>query len=261
MSEILAYLREDETEFRKPKRRQRRKTNRTNNLRRCTPTTSIPTKQAISVCSLVNEIVSLEKEIANSVFVLESVGCLNELKLDIEKVICYGLGGFHSFNSKYQAAFLRILQNTFSLKVEVCDPCFVDSDKEVANLLDFAVFESDEVELKVAESPTIFFLPHCHYIINHNLLFANWVNLKNVLLIGNSFLEYIDRKESTINDLIHHVSAIGCSEKRLHVCPGNQCQETNTLFRPFGGTSFITFNKYSPLSAEFHPKSLPKYKI
>eukprot|EP00596_Hydrurales_sp_CCMP1899_P010731 CAMPEP_0119055036 /NCGR_PEP_ID=MMETSP1177-20130426/75471_1 /TAXON_ID=2985 /ORGANISM="Ochromonas sp, Strain CCMP1899" /LENGTH=144 /DNA_ID=CAMNT_0007035477 /DNA_START=554 /DNA_END=988 /DNA_ORIENTATION=+ len=41
-----------------------------------------------------------------------------------------------------------------------------------------------------SKNTTLFFMPHCPYRLYVNLLWANWDNLENVAILGNSFSSY-----------------------------------------------------------------------
>jgi hypothetical protein len=72
------------------------------------------------------------------------------------------------------------------LKYQIFDPLF--STKESLVCRSLGLFVSDENKKgkhKAARGPTLFFMPHCPYRLYVNLLWENWDNLKNVIILGN----------------------------------------------------------------------------
>jgi SRR1 len=72
------------------------------------------------------------------------------------------------------------------LKYQIFDPLF--SAKESLVCRNLGLFVSDENRKgkhKAAKGPTLFFMPHCPYRLYVNLLWENWDNLENVIILGN----------------------------------------------------------------------------
>lgn len=72
------------------------------------------------------------------------------------------------------------------LKYQIFDPLF--SAKESLVCRSLGLFVSDENKKgkhKAANRPTLFFMPHCPYRLYVNLLWENWDNLENVIILGN----------------------------------------------------------------------------
>lgn len=72
------------------------------------------------------------------------------------------------------------------LKYQIFDPLF--SLKESLLCRNLGLFVSDENKKgkhKAASEPTLFFMPHCPYRLYVNLLWENWENLENVIILGN----------------------------------------------------------------------------
>lgn len=72
------------------------------------------------------------------------------------------------------------------LKYQIFDPLF--SAKESLVCRSLGLFVSDENRKgkhKAAKGPTLFFMPHCPYRLYVNLLWENWDNLENVIILGN----------------------------------------------------------------------------
>lgn len=72
------------------------------------------------------------------------------------------------------------------LKYQIFDPLFSAKESLVCRCL--GLFVSDENKKgkhKAAKGPTLFFMPHCPYRLYVNLLWENWDNLENVIILGN----------------------------------------------------------------------------
>jgi hypothetical protein len=71
-------------------------------------------------------------------------------------------------------------------KYQIFDPLFAAKESLVCRSL--GLFVSDENKKgkhKAAKGPTLFFMPHCPYRLYVNLLWENWDNLENVIILGN----------------------------------------------------------------------------
>jgi hypothetical protein len=55
------------------------------------------------------------------------------------------------------------------------------------------VLTQDELGARIAQAPTLFYLPHCEGALCCNLLKANAATLHNVAILGNSFMAYHER--------------------------------------------------------------------
>ena len=72
------------------------------------------------------------------------------------------------------------------LKYQIFDPLFSVKESLICRTL--GLFVSDENKKgkhKAAKGPTLFFMPHCPYRLYVNLLWENWANLENVIILGN----------------------------------------------------------------------------
>lgn len=92
---------------------------------------------------------------------------------------------------------------------EIYDPVFDEVERSVIQSLEWNLLEEDEVTKhlinvltnglqeakRVVNQWTLFFMPHCDKKLYNNLLQVNWKaeNLKNIILFGNSFEQYITR--------------------------------------------------------------------
>jgi len=75
------------------------------------------------------------------------------------------------------------------------DPVFSPHDLAVLPLFDMQIIDHNEEGRRIADEPTLFFMPHCEVELTENLLEANVQagTLTNVVIIGNSFAQYRER--------------------------------------------------------------------
>lgn len=77
-------------------------------------------------------------------------------------------------------------QRDFECKI--FDPLFSAKECEICLLLGFLVSEENRKGKHRAENgPTIFFMPHCPYRLYVNLLWENWDNLGEIIILGNRY--------------------------------------------------------------------------
>lgn len=113
----------------------------------------------------------------------------------IEQIVCYGLGRYSNcVTSRYQLGFLIALKNKYQSKVFVYDPLFNNTEKEIIPELNCElILENEEGKRKlIPDICTLIFAPHCPKQLTNNFLWANWnCNIKNCIILGNSFLKVI----------------------------------------------------------------------
>lgn len=113
-----------------------------------------------------------------------------------EEIVCLGLGQFSNcVISRYQLSFILNLSEKFQVSaVKFSDPVFTATEKDILKKLGFQVLDSNLEGKYLCEKPTIYFFPHCPKQLSNNLIWRNFCpqNLKNVVLIGNSFRNIID---------------------------------------------------------------------
>ncbi len=121
-------------------------------------------------------------------------------------VVCYGIGQISVFrNAEYQLALiiLVIRRNIFgyfsSCKFHFYDP--IMNAIEIAAMEHFSgiqILQNEEGKRRVS-APTLFYMPHCGKALYNNLLWANWKleNLRNLIIVGNSFSGYVDKTRPT----------------------------------------------------------------
>ena len=94
------------------------------------------------------------------------------------------------------------------------------------------VLSANERGMRKSDSnkKTLFFMPHCPKGLYENVLFANWGNLEEIGIIGNSLITYVERqqqsKSNTTKSCLELVlpflqeHLIGYSKKDVRDMPG-----------------------------------------
>jgi hypothetical protein len=135
--------------------------------------------------------------------------CLKELSdRKIVQLVCYGLGSFYhgvSVAPRYQLALLLLMHEIIAQNgsenlndtIDIYDPRFKQRDVAILNSFEqpkFHVIEKNELCARKLEATTLVFMPHLHRHLYHNIIGANWQpkNLKQLVLVGNSFRQMID---------------------------------------------------------------------
>lgn len=114
----------------------------------------------------------------------------------IRLIVCYGLGNFSScVTARFQLALL-ILLNSLVSPENCClyDPSFTDVENEVLEELGYSLIQKNEEGKRLAEEATLFYMPHCGKPLYNNLLWTNWgQRLQNIVILGNSFNNFSER--------------------------------------------------------------------
>lgn len=110
----------------------------------------------------------------------------------ITEIICLGLGHFSTCKiAVHQLALLLLLRQELNCPVEVFDPVFSRTEKDLLAQLGLKEAEQNcEGRRKATpENSSLFILPHCPRELSNNLLFANWdpYSLQNCIIYSNSF--------------------------------------------------------------------------
>lgn len=132
--------------------------------------------------------------------------------------VCYGIGSFSEVKrSRYQLAYLMLINSLLKPKeTRICDPIFSQDEISFLKRRGFVISDNDvrllpffnasphsfpqEACFSAANSPVLFFMPHCGRRLYSNLLCTNWgMQLRNVILIGNSFDGFVLRFEFITN--------------------------------------------------------------
>jgi len=175
------------------------------------------------ICRLKADCETLKK----SDFFVSLCGLLNEKLSLIDDMFCLGIGSFSSSaTSRYQLALLIcILEKRAELlndsqkklsfpfneniSVNFADPSFTPLDFAVAKTLNFSALKKiQDLRSKSCKESTngvaLYHMPHCPRNLYNQVLKANWFKdcLKNIVIVGNSFDEYLIRNNSPRIDLV-----------------------------------------------------------
>lgn len=160
---------------------------------------------------------------------------------DFREVVSYGIGNFCCTRvSLLQfAAFLLIKEELCGpdTKISAYDPAFGDVCRGVCALRGVTVIEKDERAAHSCAESTLFYMPHCDLFMYENVISANWIEEEEevkeeevkegdkggkeeekekkkhcyvdpkVVIIGNSFLSYIERFDSVAAKKNPHISS------------------------------------------------------
>lgn len=112
------------------------------------------------------------------------------------QMVVYGIGSIaNSEKSRLQLCLALLLKRNFSWvgRIEVFDPVLSASECRIIESLGCTILAVNEQGRRTAESPTLFFMPHCEALLYDNVLRANWspVLLNRIVLLGNSFGSYL----------------------------------------------------------------------
>ncbi|RXG68126.1 SRR1-like protein [Armadillidium vulgare] len=164
-------------------------------------------------------------------------------------IICYGLGKISScYNAQVQLAFLLILKEYLNIdNVLAYDPVFSPSDKKLLNYFHIDVINQNESAKRIVEEKTLFYMPHCPFSLYNNLIWANLTgnNLKNVFIIGNSFVNMVsDHISSKFNQKYKYISMV---EPFVVECefPKLKCDA-------FNDTKFVSFSVPLVMNTDSH---------
>lgn len=144
------------------------------------------------------QIETIKQEILCSDFFHHTVGILDNILNNqiTTEVFCLGLGHLSDcLIAKHQLGFIIALKEKYQLSgIKFFDPIFTKEEQEILKKLNFEVLTDNKEGKYIAQSSTLFFLPHCPKQITNNLLWINWLpeNLKNLTLICNSFSTIIE---------------------------------------------------------------------
>lgn len=114
------------------------------------------------------------------------------------QMVVYGIGSIaNSEKSRLQLCLALLLKRNFSWvgRIEVFDPILSASECGIMESLGCTILAVNEQGMRTAESPTLFFMPHCAALLYDNVLRANWspVLLNRIILLGNSFGSYLEQ--------------------------------------------------------------------
>ena len=119
------------------------------------------------------------------------------------EIVVYGIGPFMSCEAgRLQLALIHHIRNQMDLLIKtfVFDPVLNDEDYEILDKhLNMLRILQNESCKRMATSLTLFFMPHCDKSLYNNLLSVNWNNnLRNLVVLGNSFQKMVDSEPSRL---------------------------------------------------------------
>lgn len=126
----------------------------------------------------------------------ESYSNSNDVKCNISlDIIALGIGSLSkSLTSKLQIALLiavrNLLKSSYQINtVKAYDPMMTLTDHAICKRFDIDLIDENKKGKLASKSEvyrfTCFYMPHCPYRLYNNVLFANWDNLSNIIIIGN----------------------------------------------------------------------------
>jgi hypothetical protein len=128
-------------------------------------------------------VISIQKELSASEEILESFSAIAIDSSPSSASEVYN----HDGNIKTAVASIK---SKYDFKVNIFDPLFSDKECEVCRSLGFMVSDANlKGKHPSLETMTLFFMPHCPYRLYVNLLWANWDNLENVVILGNRYFQ------------------------------------------------------------------------
>ncbi|KAL0269776.1 UNVERIFIED_CONTAM: hypothetical protein PYX00_007396 [Menopon gallinae] len=211
---MLFYAREDmHDEFTLVKSKSRRRKHLKNSLPTVYPQLQGDSFDVVKLHRKLNDIlVQLREENFTACLANDLKSVLQALdKTGIDHILCYGLGKFSdSAASLHQLALLVHLQELFgSVRVEVFDPVFSQSEGTFLENLNFVVIQNNEEGKHVIDDGkvTLAFLPHCPKQLVNNFLWANWnPRLRNCIIISNSFSKIVESNtKKTLSDSANYI--------------------------------------------------------
>ncbi|KAH7513192.1 hypothetical protein FEM48_Zijuj12G0170300 [Ziziphus jujuba var. spinosa] len=133
------------------------------------------------------------------------------------KMVIYGIGSIESYESpRLQLSLAILLRKKFNWigEIEVFDPVLSATEARVLEALGCSVLSINEQGRRLAQNPTLFFMPHCEAELYNNLLQSNWEEgfLNHIALFGNSFETYEQHfsvfKNSKVAESAKHILGV-----------------------------------------------------
>ncbi|XP_066932025.1 SRR1-like protein [Clytia hemisphaerica] len=118
--------------------------------------------------------------------------------LDVKEIVLYGIGSIaNSKIAQHQLSLVLLITQYLKIKVMYYDPVLNDQEHLVLNGFNFVRILYNEECKRSVSIPTLFVMFHCGKAMYNNLLWANWKQLSNLVVIGNAFSSYVDRIPSS----------------------------------------------------------------
>ena len=124
----------------------------------------------------------------------------SRLAIRIGRLVAYGIGNFSCTKVTYHSASLWQLAlalcvqkevkafTDFAIEIDFFDPCTTDDERRfLREQFEIYVLPSnDKGHYVAATMDTIFLMPHCPAQLYENVVWSNYHNLQQIVLIGNS---------------------------------------------------------------------------
>lgn len=127
----------------------------------------------------------------------------------ISEIVCYGIGNFGASRScapLWQLSLAIAIkdflgteqkkpvhQKKQSISLLFFDPCMSQQEAIFLERNSIHIIDENERGRRKASCSTLFFMPHCPMMLYANVLFTNWVNIRDVIIFGNSLSTYANR--------------------------------------------------------------------
>lgn len=147
----------------------------------------------------------------------------------VSHTVILGLGVLTSPVSQHQLALILSLS---TYPIIAFDPVFNELDKAVLEHYGISVKHVNKGLMRVTEK-TLFFMPHCDILLYNNLVYANMSTINNVVLIGNLFCNYDDKRLERFEYVKR--SAQICEYSCLKEYSWRDCVFNNTAVQTFSG--------------------------
>lgn len=170
-------------------------------------------REAEALIKLIQECIQSFREATNNSGKSEDDFPVPDILSGFEEIVCYGIGNFSQTSLRHPSASLWQLAYILSLKdqklsmecssqenegtggsttiatttpIYFYDPCTIDVELRVLHHFGVEIIDRNEQGFRHARVRTLFYMPHCPASLYHNLLWENWGNFHNCIIIGNS---------------------------------------------------------------------------
>jgi hypothetical protein len=155
---------------------------------------AIDTSEILDECvedsdTCVQRVKSAQRAITESRFYQDSISIIrSHTQMEYERIVILGVGNV----SKSKAALLQLafgleLMREFQISTPgvIYDPVMVPFEQDICLRLGL-VLGSDEMDIHSAPAKTLYYMPHCPYLLYTQVLWSNWGDcLHNIEILGN----------------------------------------------------------------------------